>query len=76
MKLKSEDEDLTEIQESSTLTSNLKRTALNFARAKKQKQRDSVEKFFEILLNRFGVRFQGYQSMMRFEKDDNTRKKQ
>ena len=36
--------------------------------AKKQYQRDTAEKIFEILLNRFGSRVQGHQAMMRIEK--------
>ena len=36
--------------------------------AKKQYQRDTAEKTFEILLNRFGSGVQGHQAMMRFEK--------
>ena len=36
--------------------------------AKKQYQRDTAEKFFEILLNHFGSGVQGHQAMMRFAK--------
>ena len=36
--------------------------------AKKQYQRETVEKIFEILLNRFGSGVQGHQAMMRFKK--------
>ena len=36
--------------------------------AKKQYQRHTAEKIFEILLNRFGSRVQGQQAMMHFEK--------
>ena len=36
--------------------------------AKKQYQRDTAEKIFEILLNRFGSGVQGHQAMMHFEK--------
>ena len=68
MKLQFEEEDLTEKQECSALTSNLEVTALNCAMAKKQYQRDTAEKIFEILLNRFGSWLQGHQAMMRFEK--------
>ena len=35
--------------------------------AKTQYQRDTAEKIFEILLNRFGSGVQGHQAMMRFE---------
>ena len=65
MKLPFEEEDLSERQECSAFTSNLEGTALN---AKKQYQRDTAEKIFEILLNRFGSGVQGHQAMMRFEK--------
>ena len=54
MKLHFEEEDLTERQECSALTSNLEGTALNCVMAIKQYQRDTAEKIFEILLNRFG----------------------
>ena len=68
MKLHFKEEDLTERQECSALTSNLEETALNCVMAKKQYQRDTAEKIFEILLNRFGSGVQGHQAMMRFEK--------
>ena len=67
MKLHFEEEDLSERQESSALTS-LEGTALNYVMAKKQNQQDAAEKIFEILLNRFGSGVQGHQAMMRFEK--------
>ena len=51
MKLHFEEEDLSERQECSALTSNLEGTALNGVMAKKQYQRDTAEKIFEILLN-------------------------
>ena len=63
-----EDLDLSERQEGSALTSNLEGTPLNCVMAKKQYQRDTAEKIFEILLNRFGSGVQGHQAMMRFEK--------
>ena len=68
MKLHFEEEDLSERQECSALTSNLEGTALNCVIAKKQYQRDTAEKIFEILLNRFGSGVQGHQAMLRFEK--------
>ena len=68
MKLHFEEEDLTERQESSALTSKLEGTALNCVMAKKQYQWDSAENIFEILLNRFGSGVQGHQAMLRFEK--------
>ena len=48
MKLHFEEKDLTERQECSSLTSNLEGTALNCVIAKKQYQRDTDEKIFEI----------------------------
>ena len=68
MKLHFEEEDLSEKQESSALTSNLEGTALNCVMTKKQYQRDTAEKNSEILLNRFGSGEQEHQVMMRFEK--------
>ena len=68
MKLHFDEEDLSEKQECSALNSNLEGTALNCVMAKKQYQRDTAEKIFEILLNRFGSGVQGHQAMMRFEK--------
>ena len=68
MKLHFEEEDLSESQECSALTSKLEGTALNCVMAKNQYQRDTAEKIFEILLNRFGSGVQGHQAMMRFEK--------
>ena len=63
-----DEEDLTERQQCSALISNLKETDLSYVMAKKQYQRDTAEKFFEISLNRFGSGVQGHQAMMRFEK--------
>ena len=68
MKLHFEEEDLSERQECSALTSNLEGTALNCVMTKKQYQRDTAENIFEILLNRFGSGMQGHQAMMRFVK--------
>ena len=63
MKLHFEEEDLSERQECSALTSNLEGTSLNCVMAKKQYQL----RIFEILLNRFGSGLQRHQAMMRFE---------
>ena len=68
MKLHFEDEDLSERQECSALTSNLEGAALNCVMAKKQYQRDNAEKMFEILLNRFGSGVQEHQARTRSEK--------
>ena len=59
---------MTERQECSALTSNMEGTALNCVMAKKQYQRDTAEKIFELLLYRYGSGVQGHQAMMRFEK--------
>ena len=68
MKLRFEEEDLSERHKRSALTTNLEGTALNCVMAKKQYQRDRAEKNFQIVLNRFGSGVQGHQAMMRFEK--------
>ena len=68
IKLHFEEEDLTERQECSALTSNLEGTALNDVMAKTRYQRGTSEKFFETPLNRFASGMQGRQAMMRFEK--------
>ena len=47
VKLHFEEEDLSEWQECSALTSNLEGTALNCVMANKQYQRDTAEKIFE-----------------------------
>ena len=36
--------------------------------AKKEEERDTADKIFEILLKRFGSGMKGHQAMMRFEK--------
>ena len=48
--------------------SNLEGTALKCVVAKKEEERDTADKIFEILLNRFGSGMKGHQAMMRFEK--------
>ena len=68
IKLHFEEEDLTERQESSALTNNLEGAALNCVVTKNRYQRDTAEKVFEIMLNRFGSRVQGHQARMRIEK--------
>ena len=57
MKPHFEEEDLTQRQECSALTSNLGGTALNCVMAKKQYQRYTAEKIFEILLIRFAQEY-------------------
>ena len=68
MKLRFGEKYLSERQECSPLISNLEGTTLNCVMVKKQYQRDTAEKIFEILLNSFGSVVQGHQAMMRFEK--------
>ena len=68
MNLQFEEEDLARKARKHAITSNLEGTAVNCVMAKTQYQRDSAEKIFEILLNRFGSGVQGHQAMMRFEK--------
>ena len=50
------------------ILSNLEGTAPNCVVAKKEEERDTADKIFEILLHRFGSRMKGHQAMMRFEK--------
>ena len=47
---------------------NLEGTTLKCVVAKKEKERDTADKIFEILLNQFGSGMRGHQLMMRFEK--------
>ena len=47
---------------------NLEGTTLKCVVAKKEDERDTADKNFEILLNRFGSGMKGHQAMMRFEK--------
>ena len=48
--------------------SNLEGTALECVVAKKEEERDTVDKIFEILLNRFGSGMKDHHSMMGYEK--------
>ena len=57
-----------ERQACTAILSNLEGTVLKCVVAKKEKERDTAEKIFEILLNRFGSGMKGHQAMMRFEK--------
>ena len=57
-----------ERQTCTAILSNLEGTALKCVVAKKEEERDTADKIFEILLNRFGSENKGYQDMMRFEK--------
>ena len=50
------------------ILSNLEGTALKCVVAKKEEERDTAEKIFEKLFNRFGSGMKGHQAMMRFDK--------
>ena len=69
MRLHLEQENLNDERQACTaILSNLEGTALNCVVAKKEEERDTSDKIFEILLNRFGSGMKGHQAMMRFEK--------
>ena len=57
-----------ERQACTAILSNFEGTALKCVVAKKEEERDTADKNFEILLNRFGSCMKGHQAMMRFEK--------
>ena len=57
-----------ERQACTAILSNLEGTALKCVVVKKEEERDTADKIFEILLNRFGSGMKGHQAMMRFEK--------
>ena len=59
-----------ETQACTAKLSNLEGTALKCVVAEKEEERDTADKIFEILLNRFGSGMKGHQAMMRFEKKD------
>ena len=70
MRLHLEQDNLNDERQACTaILSNLEGTALKCVVAKKEEERDTADKIFEILLNRFGsVIMKGHQAMMRFEK--------
>ena len=69
MRLHLEQDNLKDERQACTaILSNLEGTALKCVVAKKEEERDTAEKIFEILLNRFGSGMTGHQVMMRFEK--------
>ena len=69
MRLHLEQENLNDERQACTaILSNLEGTALKCVVAKKEEERDTADKIFEILLNRFGSGMKGHQAMMRFEK--------
>ena len=57
-----------ERQACTAILSNLEGTALKCVVAKKEEERDTADKIFERLLNRFGSGMKGHEEMMRFEK--------
>ena len=69
MRLHIEQDNLNDERQACTaILSNLEGTALKSVVAKKEEERDTADKIFEILLNRFGSRMKGHQAVMRFEK--------
>ena len=69
MRLHLEQDNLKDERQACTvILSNLEGTALKCVVAKKEKERDTADKTFEILLNRFGSGMKGHQAMMRLEK--------
>ena len=69
MRLHLEQDNLNDDRQACTaILSNLEGTALKCVVAKKEEERDTADKIFEILLNRFGSGMKGHQAMMRFEK--------
>ena len=69
MRLHLEQDNLNDGRQACTaILSNLEGTALKWVVAKKKEERDTADKIFEILLNRFGSGMKGHQAMMRFEK--------
>ena len=69
MRLHLEQDNLNDERQACTaILSNLEGTALKCVVAKKEEERDTADKTFEILLNRFGSGMKGHQAMMRFEK--------
>ena len=70
MRLDLEQDNLNEKRQACTaILSNLEGTSLKkCVVAKKEEERDTADKIFEILLNRFGSGMKGHQAMMRFEK--------
>ena len=77
MRLHLEQDNLNDERQACTaIRSNLEGTALKCVVAKKEEERDTADKIFEILLNRFGSGMKSHEAMMRFEKrrqrDDKT----
>ena len=69
MRLHLEQDNLNDERQACTaILSNLEGTALKCVVAKKEEERDTADKIFEIYLNRFGSGLKRHQAMMRFEK--------
>ena len=69
MRLHLEQDNLNDERQACTaILSNLEGTALKCVVAKKEEERDTADKIFDVLLNRFGSGMKGHQAMMRFEK--------
>ena len=69
MRLHLEQDNLNDERQACTaILSILEGTASICVVAKKEEERDTSDKIFEILLNRFGSGMKGHQAMMRFEK--------
>ena len=69
MRLHLEQNNLNDKRQACTaILSNLEGTALKCVNAKKEEERNTADKIFEILLNRFGSGMKGHQAMMKFEK--------
>ena len=71
MRLHLEEDNLNDERQACTaILSNLESTELECLVAKQEEERDTADKIFEILLNRFGSGMKGHQAMMRFAKED------
>ena len=69
MRLHLEQDNLNDERQACTaILNNLEGTALKCVVAKKEEERDTADKIFEILLKQFGSGMKGHQAMMRFEK--------
>ena len=69
MRLHLEQDNLNDERQACTaILSNLEGTALKCVVAKNEEERDTADRIFEILLNRFGSGMKDHQAMMRFEK--------
>ena len=69
MRLHLEQDNLNDERQACTaMLNNLEGTALKCVVAKKEEERDTADKIFEILLSRFGSGMKGHRAMMRFEK--------